>query len=41
MFRIVSNGRRPSPEIVLAALAVTVAWWAGLCALAGRAVWFW
>ncbi|HEY5796213.1 MAG TPA: hypothetical protein VIU82_14490 [Bosea sp. (in: a-proteobacteria)] len=41
MFRIMPNSRRPSLGLVLASVAVTMAWWAGLCALAGRAVWFW
>ncbi len=41
MFQIMPNSRRPSPGLVLASVAVTMAWWAALCALAGRAVWFW
>ena len=41
MFQIMPNSRRPSLAIVLASVGVTVAWWAGLCAFAGRAIWFW
>jgi len=41
MFQIMPNSRRPSLALVLASVAVTMAWWAALCALAGRAVWFW
>lgn len=41
MFRIMPNSPRPSLAVVLVSLAVTVAWWAGLCAFAGRAIWLW
>jgi hypothetical protein len=41
MFRIMPNSRRPSLGVVLASVAVTIAWWAGLCVVAGRPVWFW
>jgi hypothetical protein len=41
MFRIMPDRRRPSLVRVLASVVVTLAWWAGLCALAGRPVWFW
>ena len=41
MFRITSNSPRPPLAVVLASVAVTLAWWAGLCAFAGRTIWFW
>ncbi|MFA6967354.1 hypothetical protein [Bosea sp. (in: a-proteobacteria)] len=41
MFQIMPNSPRPSLAVVLGSVAVTLAWWAGLCAFAGRAVWFW
>ena len=41
MFRITFNSPRPSLALVLASVAFTLAWWAGLCAFAGRTIWFW
>jgi hypothetical protein len=33
--------RRPPLSLVLSCSALTVVWWAGLCAYSGRAIWFW
>jgi hypothetical protein len=41
MFQIWSDNHRPSRAIVLTSVAVTVLYWAGLCLVAGRPIWFW
>ena len=41
MFQNSPVRRRPPLSLVLACSAVTVVWWAGLCAYSGRAIWFW
>ncbi|MET3892544.1 hypothetical protein ABIE41_003620 [Bosea sp. OAE506] len=41
MFQIWSDNQRPSRVTVLACVAVTVLYWAGLCLVAGRPIWFW
>lgn len=41
MFQNLATRRRPPLSAVLFCSALTVAWWAGLCAYAGRAIWFW
>ncbi len=41
MFQIMPPHRRPPLAVVLASVAVTIAWWVGLSAWAGRTIWFW
>ena len=41
MYQIWSDNHRPSRAIVLTSVAVTVLYWAGLCVVAGRPIWFW
>ncbi len=41
MFQNSPARRRPPLSLVLGCSAVTVLWWAGLCAYAGRPIWFW
>ncbi len=41
MFQIWSDNRRPSRGLVLASITATVLYWAGLCLVAGRPIWFW
>jgi len=41
MFQTMPDRRRPSLASVLFWSGLTVLWWAGLCLVAGRPVWFW
>ncbi|WP_420102487.1 hypothetical protein [Bosea sp. (in: a-proteobacteria)] len=41
MFQNPPLRRRPPLAAVLVSFGVTTAWWAALCAYAGRAIWFW
>jgi len=41
MFQNLTGRRRPSLFAVLFWCGLTILWWAGLCAFAGRPIWFW